>query len=142
MLFTRQPKNRRLDRDHILDVKLRSARLRVTRARFAAISFGLLFGTVFGLYLLWRTSQWALNQLVYQNDAFAIQKVEVNADGVMALDQLRRWAGIRAEQNLMALDLARVKRDLELVPMVQSASVERLLPHTLRIHISEREPLA
>jgi cell division septal protein FtsQ len=45
-------------------------------------------------------------------------------------------------ENLLALDLVRVKRDLELCSAIQSAAVERALPGTLRIRISEREPIA
>jgi cell division septal protein FtsQ len=45
-------------------------------------------------------------------------------------------------QNLFALDLAQVRRDLLLVSLIQSVSVERVLPHTLRIRVTEREPLA
>jgi len=66
----------------------------------------------------------------------------VQTDGVIAVDQLRRWAGVKGGENLMALDLGRVKRNLEMVPMVQSVSVERILPRTLRIRVLEREPLA
>jgi cell division septal protein FtsQ len=61
---------------------------------------------------------------------------------VIAVDQVRRWAAVRPGQNLLALDLARVKRDLELVSLVKTASIERILPRTLRICITEREPLA
>jgi len=55
---------------------------------------------------------------------------------------LRRWSGVRPGQNLLALDLARVKRDLEMQPIIASVSVERILPGTLRLRISEREPVA
>jgi cell division septal protein FtsQ len=43
---------------------------------------------------------------------------------------------------LLALDLARVKRDLELIPAIESVDVERVLPHTLKIRVTEREPIA
>jgi cell division septal protein FtsQ len=142
MWFSRKLKNRRLKRQQVLDVKLRSSQVRAVRTRFTAISLGALFAAVFGIYLLYRTADWALNRLVYQNKAFAIQNVDVQTDGVIPVDQLRRWAGVKPEANLLALDLARVKRDLEMVPLVQSVSVERVLPHTLRIRITEREPIA
>jgi cell division protein FtsQ len=142
MWFKRKPKNRRLEREHVLDVKLRSGKLRAARLRLAAVSFGVVFGTMFGLYLLWRTGEWALNHFVYENKSFSIQEIQVQTDGVIAVDQLRRWSGVKPGQNLLALDLARVKRDLELAPIVQSASVERVLPHTLSIRIIEREPVA
>jgi cell division septal protein FtsQ len=83
-----------------------------------------------------------MNRLVYENPAFAIAKIETYTDGVLAPDQLRRWANVRPGQNLFALDLARVKRDLELVPLLASVSVERVLPRTLRIRVSEREAVA
>jgi hypothetical protein len=141
MWFKRKPKNRRLGREQVLDVKLRSSQVRAARTRLGAIALGAVFATVFGIYLLYRTGEWALNRLVYENKAFAIQEIDVQTDGVISPDQLRRWTGVKPEENLLALDLARVKRDLELMPLVQSVSVERILPHTLRIRITEREPI-
>jgi hypothetical protein len=142
MWFKRKPKNRRLGREQVLDVKLRSSQIRAARTRMSAIGLGALFATVFGLYLAYRAGNWVLNRLVYENKAFAVRELDVQTDGAIPLDELRRWAGVKPGQNLLALDLARVKRDLELVPLVQSVSVERILPHTLRILITEREPLA
>jgi hypothetical protein len=126
----------------VLDVKLRSSQVRVARTRMAAIALGAVFATIFGLYVLWRSGEWALERLVYENEAFAIQEIDVQTDGVISVEQLRRWMGVRSGQNLFALDLARVKRGLELVSLVDSVSVERILPRTLRVRVSEREPLA
>src|SRR5258707_278140 len=142
MWFKRRQKNRRMGREHVLDVKLRSSRVRAARTRMAAIAVGVVFATVFGIYLLWRTGEWTLNRLVYENKAFAIEEIDVQTDGVIAVEQLRRWMGVKPGQNLLALDLARVKRDLEMAPPVQSVSIERILPRTLRVRIIEREPLA
>ena len=141
-MFNTKPKNRRLEREHVLDVKLRSGKVRAVRTRFATVALTAVFTVVFGVYLIWRVGGWALDRLVYENKAFAILDINVQTDGVIAMDQLRRWAGIQAEQNLLALDLARVKRDLELIPFIQAVSVERVLPRTLRIRVSEREPIA
>jgi cell division septal protein FtsQ len=93
-------------------------------------------------YLLWRIGGWTMDRLVYQNQAFSVAEIDMQTDGVIATEQLRRWAGVKNGQNLLALDLARVKRNLELVPFIQSVSVERILPHTLRIRVCEREPIA
>ncbi|MGO8837476.1 MAG: cell division protein FtsQ/DivIB [Limisphaerales bacterium] len=142
MWFKRERKNRRLHRVHVLNVKLRSDRVRASRTRLAALSAGILFGTVFGLYLLWRTGEWALDRFVYENSAFAIQHVEVKTDGRIAPDQLRRWSGVKLGDNLIALDLTSVKRNLELVSTIGSVSVERVLPRTLKINVTERDPVA
>src|SRR5690242_1341459 len=140
--FSRKQKNRRMGRGHVLDVKLRSDQVRATRTRVAALAFGVVFGTVFGLYVLWRVGEWTLNRLVYENATFAIRQIELQTDGVLSVDQLRRWAGVKPGENLLALDLAKVKRNLELVPLIGSVSVERILPQTLRIRVAEREPVA
>jgi len=46
---------------------------------------------------------------------------------VIAPEQLRRWTRVRIGANLIALDLASVKRNLELVSTIDSVSVERVL---------------
>jgi cell division septal protein FtsQ len=142
MWFRSKAKNRRLGREQVLDVRLRSSQVRATRTRRFALTLVCLVTALFGLYLLYRTSGWALDRLVYENKAFALQELDVQTDGIISTDQLRRWAGVRLEDNLMALDLARVKRDLELIPAIRSVSVERILPHKMRIRVSEREPVA
>ncbi len=59
-------------------------------------------------------------------------QIEVQTDGVLTAETIRRWAMVQTGQNLMALDLMRVKRDLELQPPIQFVAVERVLPRTLQ----------
>lgn len=139
--FNRKPKNRRLGRMHVLDVKLRSDQIRQTRMRAIALGLGVLLGTFAIGAGVWFGGAWLLNQVIYRNPAFAIRDVEVQTDGVIAPTQLRRWANVRPGQNLLALDIARVKRDLEMVPAIESVAVERVLPRTLRIRVNERDPV-
>jgi cell division septal protein FtsQ len=142
MWFGRKKKNLRHERHHVLDVKMQSSELRRARVRFATMLISLTLATGFGLYLFWRGGDWALTRFVFENDAFAIEMFEVQTDGVIALEQLRRWSGVKVQDNLLALDLARMKRDLELIPGIKSVAVERVLPHTLRLRVTEREPIA
>lgn len=141
--FKRKSKaNRRASRGHVLDVKLRSDHVRATRVRIGALTFGVMFGTVFGFYILWRTGEWALNRFVYENNAFAVQQVDAQTDGEISPEQLRRWSGVKTGDNLFAIDLAQVKRSLEMVPQIKTISLERVFPHTLRLRVEEREPIA
>jgi cell division septal protein FtsQ len=135
-------RNRRLGRGHILDVKLRSDQVRAQRVRLVTILGSIGLGTFFGLYLVWRTGELLLDKFVYENPDFAIQNVEIQTDGVISKDQLRRWSNVKSGANLFALDLANVKRSLEMESAVETASVEKVLPHTLRIRVSERSPIA
>ena len=129
-------------RHTVLDVKLRSDQVRAARLRVVSLSMGILFGVLAVLFVCWRVGQWGMTQLFFENPAFTIRNVEVQTDGVLRIDQLRRWSGIKSGDNLLALDLPRVKRDIELSPLIQSVSVQRIMPDTVRIRVAEREPLA
>lgn len=142
MWFKGEQKNRRMSRGHVLDVKVRSDQARATRMRLATGVFAVCFGTLFGLYLFWRAGEWALDKFVYENPDFAVQRLDVQSSGIIPEDELRRWSGVKLGQNLIALDLAAVKRNLEMASAIDSASVERILPHTLRIRVTERTAVA
>ena len=57
MWYKPKSKNRRLGREHVLVVKLRSSQVRAARIRLLAVTLSLLFITVFGVYLLWRAAE-------------------------------------------------------------------------------------
>jgi hypothetical protein len=138
----RASKNRRLGREFVLDVKLRSSQVRAKRFRMAAVALGSIFAAVAAVFLGWRATDWALKLLLYENQVFAIQNIDAQSDGVIAPQQIRRWSGVRPGQNLFGLDLAGVRRNLEMVSMIQSVSLEKVLPSTLFLRVVEREPLA
>jgi len=142
MLFKRKAVNRRLHRDFVLDVKLRSDQVRASRMRVATRAAAICLGTCAVLFALWWSGAWALDKFIFENEAFAIQSIEVRTDGKLSIEQIRQAARVKSGSNLLALDLLRVKRDLELAPTIRSAAVERVLPHTLRIRVIEREPIA
>src|SRR4026207_6619 len=110
MFFRSKPQNRRLGREFVLDVKLRSSKVRAARTRVAVVVTTVLFSVAFGLFLLWQVGAWALNHFLYENPAFATTQIDLETDGVIAIDQLKTWAAVKPGDNLLALDLARVKR--------------------------------
>lgn len=101
-----------------------------------------LFGAAVVIFLGWRGVDWAVREFVTENPAFATKKIDLQTDGVLTAEALRKWGRVRVGENLMSLDLSLIKRDLELVPLIQSAAVERVLPDTLRIRVTERVPVA
>ncbi len=142
MWTRRTPKNRRLEREHVLGVRMRVNHARAARFRMAAVALLGLFVLVAAAAGGWYGWRWGLQVLIYQNKAFAIREIDLRTDGVIAVDQLRRWSGVKPGANLFAVDLAQVKQDLQMVPLIELASVERIPPHTLRILVHEREPVA
>jgi cell division septal protein FtsQ len=141
-MFKNKKRNRRIESDHVLDVKLRSSQAKAFRFRVISTVAIIAFTLVFGIFVIWRGGEWMLNKFIYENEAFSVQQVEIYTDGGVSPEQIRTWAGVQPGNNLLSLDLNKVKRDLELVPVVSAAAVERVLPHTLRIKISERDPTA
>ena len=142
MFFKRTPRNRRLGREFVLDVKLRSSQVRARRMRAFALILGGVFSAVCLVYIGWRATEGALNLLLYHNPAFALLNLDVQTDGVIAPEQLRNWTGVRTGQNLFALDLTAIRRNLQMISMIDSVSLEKVLPHTLRLRVTEREPIA
>ncbi|MCS7337733.1 MAG: FtsQ-type POTRA domain-containing protein [Verrucomicrobiae bacterium] len=140
--FSKSGGNRRLGRRELLEVKGRSDVARKRRLRWGAVALAFASGTALVVCLAWQLVSWSLEKLFYQNSTYAISRIEVHTDGVILPEQIRQWSGVRQGQNLLALNLAELKRNLELVPYIRMAAVERVLPRTLRIRVSEREPLA
>ena len=83
-----------------------------------------------------------MNQMVFANDDFTIRRVDIQTDGVIPAEQIRRWASIGVGENLLKVDLHEARRDLELNPLIESVSMERVPPGTLRMSVVEREPIA
>lgn len=142
LFFNRRAKNRRISRDVVLDVKLSNDQVRSHRFNIAAKVLIAVSCLAFATFVFLRGGQWLTNRLMYENPAFTIRNVEVTTDGVMTRDEIRRFVILRPNQNLYALDLASVKRDLEMLPWIRHAFVERVLPTKLRIQVEEREPVA
>lgn len=141
--FGRQSRtrNRRYERRHVLDVKVRSQQVRSQRfgrlARVMAWTFVLL-GCGFAA---WRGGELGLRHLVYENPAFAIKRVEVQGGAMLQPEWIRHWSGVRLGDNLFALDLERVRSHLTMVALIEEAWVERVLPDALRLRVLERAPV-
>jgi cell division protein FtsQ len=141
-LFKRNKNSRRKEKREALSVKTRGGELRGRRARFLAtlLCFSL---SLFMLVLLgWKGVDFVMREAVYTNPRLAIEQIDIETDGVLSPEKIREWARIKKGENLLALDLSRLKRDLELHPLIESASAEKILPRQVRISIVERKPVA
>src|SRR6187455_972398 len=136
MPFRRKPKNRRFERDNVLEVKMHSKHVHARRVRIFSRALAWTFGTLLTIFLLWRGAQWAVDEFVYRNSTFAIQQIDVQTDGIISHEQLRECTGIKLGDNLFAVDLQDVKRFLRLNSLIQDAAVDRVLPDTLRVRVT------
>jgi cell division protein FtsQ len=109
-------------------------RIQVQRLLVVLRSAGLVATVVIGGFWIWRQTQ---------SDArFAVRSIEI--DGAVhtsrgALDVLtRQYVGM----NLFKMDIGRVQHDLGGLGWVRNIEIEKKLPDTLRIKITERHPVA
>jgi hypothetical protein len=142
MWLKSKPKNRRLKREHLLEVKASSQQRRNARWRAVTMITSVSIGMLGFLAVFWLGGAWLVNRLVYQNEAFSISRIDIETDGVIPVEQIRKWSGVKINDNLMALDLLNIKRNLELVPLIREAAVERIPPQTLKLRVMERTPVA
>ena len=116
--------------------RLRRNQRRIQAQRFLKIARNVVLAAaaVVGAIWAYRHTQ--------SNERFAVRTIEI--DGAVhtsrrALDlATQRYVGL----NLFQIDIARVQRDLGGLGWVRRIDIEKKLPDTLRIKISEREPVA
>jgi cell division septal protein FtsQ len=126
----------------LLNVDLPIEKVRQQRLRWAIRSVGFIFGIVLIFLCVWHGGSWLMKAGFYHNDHFIVKTIDIRTNGLIDPEQIRVWARIHKGENLFGLDLQRVKRDLEMVPQIKTAAVDRVLPKTLRLRITERRPLA
>jgi cell division protein FtsQ len=141
--FFKPAKNaRKKEKREELPVKLRAGEARSRRVKFV----GSLFCFSLSLFLLvlfgWKGVEIVMRKAVYSNPRLAIDRIDIETDGVLSPEKIREWARVKKGDNLLSLDLSRLKRDLELHPLIESAAAEKILPRHLRISVTERKPLA
>jgi len=83
-------------------------------AMIVAVGAGLHFGIAM-----------ALDRVLYTNPRYVLTKIEIEPRNHFPERQIRLAAGLQPGQNLWTLDLRQITRDLEKLPYVSSAKVER-----------------
>ncbi|MGO9245044.1 MAG: cell division protein FtsQ/DivIB [Verrucomicrobiia bacterium] len=135
--------NRRKRRpEYLLDVKVQTRgrslrRLRVGTALLVGLSMIVLTG--YGICWLAKTT---VHRLVYDNPRFAIRQIVVDDDGVLTPERVVQFAGVHVGENLLSIDLDRVRSNLEMLPLVRAVEVRRMQPDRLYIRVMERTAVA
>ncbi|NUN92955.1 MAG: FtsQ-type POTRA domain-containing protein [Verrucomicrobiae bacterium] len=91
----------------------------------------------------WRGLRWSARHFFAENNAFRIRDISVeNTGDLLSADFVVDYLRLARDQNLLGIDIARIRRDLELRPEVERAEVGLALPDRLVIRIVERVPVA
>ena len=142
MALKSRRRNKKATQKNVLSVKVQSQQTRRERLRWLCSVVALALTLVALVLVSWLGGGFALDRLVYENESFAVTEMDYRTDGIISENQLQDWGGVRKGDNLLSLDLLRIKRNIELTPRVKMASVERILPDTLQVRVTERVPMA
>jgi cell division protein FtsQ len=82
-----------------------------------------------------------LNHVLYNNPRYALQQIDVEPRDHFSPRLIRQAAGLEPGMNLWTLNLRQIAHDLESIPNVASARVERHFPNKIAITITERVPV-
>ncbi len=92
---------------------------------------------------LWLEMKSGLRKMFSENPHYQIEDIVVQSSGnVLKSEQVIGMLAVRRGQNLLALDLEELRRQLELNPVVEKAEVFRQFPNRLAIRVMERIPVA
>lgn len=85
---------------------------------------------------------WAGYRFVTTSERFAITSIEVTGETHLSADQIRAAIPVKLGDNVFATNLGRVADALRATPWIASASVHRVLPHTIVVEVTEHAPVA
>jgi len=81
-----------------------------------------------------------LVRYTHESPRFAIHTIEVNGTVQRTPEQVTEQGKIQKGDNIFALDLDRARANILEDPFIESVTIARKLPGTLRIEVVEREP--
>lgn len=87
-------------------------------------------------------ARWFARETFSENPRFSIRHFEISSDGALPSELILQYSRVREGDNLYAIDLRKVRDEILGLPIVDSVLIQRKLPDTLRIRVTERVPLA
>lgn len=85
---------------------------------------------------------WGIKQHVVTSPRFAVKNIRVEGTAKRTPEQVAEAAGVTIGTNVFTVDLVNAQRRLLQDPWIATAQVERTLPSTITIQVTEREAAA
>jgi cell division protein FtsQ len=90
------------------------------------------------LVILSAVTWWSL----YQSKWFIAQEVTITGNSRLSIEQISAAAAVPIGNSLMSINPAVISEQIEALPEVKIATVQRGWPHTILISVTERTPIA
>jgi cell division protein FtsQ len=101
------------------------------------LSAGVLVVVLASVAVAWGARRYALT-----TPRFSIRQIDVRGNRRLTAEQVEELAGVRAGENIFALDTDAAERRVLADPWVQEVKITRHLPGTLRVEVTERDASA
>jgi len=127
---------------HLLEVRARGrTEARKWMRRFSVITVRWSIAIAIVVAVAWSVN-WAVQKLFWDNPEFALQKIDIEVAGDIPRDQILQVSQLHEGVNLFTLDLGALERRVLAVPQVETVTIHRLPPDTVKIQVVERRPTA
>ncbi len=90
----------------------------------------------------WFGTQSLLTKFFYDNPTYDIRSFALPPEEVLSGQEFFAATGLRVGTNIFTIDLAGARKALLALPQIKDASIERILPDTIRIHAEAKKPVA
>lgn len=95
-----------------------------------------------GGYATFIQSEGTIPDQIAKLSGFAIKAVTISGARELSENEILGLAGVSPRNSLVFLNVAEIRRRLEAVPLIKTASVSKLFPNRLLIEVDERQPYA
>lgn len=79
---------------------------------------------------------------IWGGDRFTVKEIRVSTDGEMTRSEILSKAGLQEGIRIFDVNLTEARKGLEDVCQIETVEVERFLPSTLVVRLTERKPVA
>ena len=128
-------------RHHLLELNVRTASLKRQQRQKVSGFFWKGASLVVVLAFLVVGGRLAAEKFFFRNAEYSLHHLEAQLDGIMTQQELVELTGFEEGKNLFLLDLDLANRKLAALPEVRSATLERVLPDTIKVKIERRLPV-
>lgn len=95
-----------------------------------------------GWYLAKSNNVISVSIVKFYNNTFAIKGISVSGTNNLSTNDVINASGLKYEKNIFGLSVDQIRKNLEKMHWVKSATVKRVIPSNFEISIVERVPIA